>query len=319
MSLKRKDFRANIRSSSQLSPHHYSSHLSPQILRIDPNTSYHENASSPLDFSSSNYNAHRHKSIIDDRSITGISHHNTSVSPKIRTKLPAIHNKSKSPNELFLPCKRHSVECLKFVDVGQTKFEGLCDICMVSPEFVGRSMKLERLVDIYERKRRDLIKTQEDLKDLEAKIAKIHKEIIKTNSMTAPIIRELEEMEKKVTKEVEKCFKKLQAKFIKFNPFKDTRELIKIKIAQSEEIIERLSEGTQNSFAALQSLYLNESKIINENRELVKDIESRIQINTMTDPLQEKDFNLLAYEFERFFEKLEGNCRQFSQVVKVRT
>lgn len=319
MSLKRKEPRANIRSSSQLSPHHYSPYSSPQILRIDPNLSYHDHIPSPLDSGVNKYNGHRNKSVFDDRSITGILNHNTSVSPKIRTKLPSIINKSKSHNELFLPCKRHFVECLKFVDVGQNKFEGLCDICMVSPEFVGKSMKLERLVDIYERKRKDLLKTQEDLKDLEVKIAKIHKEIIKANSMTAPIIRELEEMEKRVTKEVEKCFKKLQAKFIKFNPFKDTRELVKIKLAESEGILEKLGEGTQNSFTTLQSLYLNESKILNETRVLINDIESRIQVNTMTDPLHEKDFNLLAYEFERFFEKLEGNCRQFSQVVKVRT
>ena len=62
-------------------------------------------------------------------------------------------------SEYFIPCKRHIAQGIKFVEVSEGKFDGLCDICMVSSEFMSKSMKLERLVDIYDKKKKEIIKT----------------------------------------------------------------------------------------------------------------------------------------------------------------
>lgn len=320
MTLRRKDKGINIRSSSYMSPHHNSIKLSPQNYYSDAGHAFSANIVPSKNYGllggyngAGGYNGIRNRTG-DEHSTNNMSI-SLSSSPQLRTKLPPVSNKMK-PAELFYPCKRHNTQAIKFIEISQGKCEGLCDICMVNSEFTGKNMKLERLVDIYEKKRKDLVKSQEELKDLEVKIAKIYKEIVKTNVMVMPLMKEMEEMEKRVAREVERCFKKLKAKFLKFNPFKDTREIVMAKLEESQQTLEKLDEG---NFVTIQALTLNENKIINDNKNLIKDIESRIQMNTMTDPLKEKDFNLLVYEFERFFEKIETACRQFAQVLKVKT
>lgn len=313
MSLKRKDNRFNVKPTNHLDVHRPAGSLSPQYLGLHNSNSVGRNFFSPKN-EISNHKL-QNRSHFDDHS----SHLNVldrSLSPN-RVKLPPVHTKKGKGDTLFMPCKRHGKEPVKFVDVSSGKFEGLCDVCLVSSEFSGKNMRLERLVDIYEKKRNELLKTQKELAELENQISKLYKDIVKSNVMIEPLIKELDEMEKKIVTQVERCFTKLKAKFIKFNPFKDTRDAIREKIEQSVQCLETVEAGTQASFPALQSLY-NE-KVLHENRVLIDDLKGKIQMNAMTNPLLEKDFNMLVYEYDKFFEKFENLCRQFANVVKVTT
>ena len=318
MALRRKEHRVNIRSTHQLLPHHHPTSLSPTILdSFAPLEHNHSHIrQSPLNRS--------HLGEKDISSFKGIersgmhSSLNMSVSPKARTKLPPVVKKMQ-PSEVKMPCTRHNSEAIKFVDVAEGKFEGLCDVCMVSSEFMGKSMKLERFVDLYEKKRKALIKSQEELKELESQIAKIHKDIHRVNVMTAPLLRELDEMEKKAVREVERMFKKIKAKFLKFNPFNDTRDLIRQKLEGSQSVIDKVEEGTKDSFVALKKVSLNETKILSENKALVNDLVHKIQTSTTSDPLQEKDFGVLVFQYQRFLERMEESCRILLQGVKLKS
>ena len=316
MTLRKKDIRFHTKSTAHIELNRHSSSFSPQYF--------------PSDNSNSNILAgrgflspvtHRNKplqgNIFDDNQTSRLLAVHRSFSPKSRTRLPPVSVKKAKSDSVFIPCVRHGKECVKFVDTSEGKFEGLCDLCMVSSEFAGKNMKLERLVSIYERKRSELLKTQQELQELENTISKLYKDIVKTNVMMAPLMKEMDEMQKKVVVVVDRCFTMLKAKFIKFNPFKDTREDIREKIEDSLRSIEMLEAGNLNSFKVLQSLY--DEKTINANKHLIYDLKNKIEMNTMTNPLLEKDFGALVYGYEKFFERIEGACRQFAQVVKVAT
>jgi hypothetical protein len=69
----------------------------------------------------------------------------------------------------------------------------------------------------------------------------------------------------------------------------------------------------------LKSICTGENKIIIENQSLVKDTLSRIDMNKLTDPLLDKEFNLLSYEFGRFFDRITNACAYFANIIKVKT
>ena len=236
--------------------------------------------------------------------------------PKSRTILPRLGGKISKKEGVFIPCTRHPQEGLKFINVLEGKYEGLCDKCMVSSENMGKNMRLELLKDIYEKKKTELAKTQRELEDLETKITKLHKEIMKNNITMQPMLRQLDDMENRIVKEVESCFKRIKAKFIKFNPFKDIRETLHEKISTNLEVLGRLEEGTSEVFHTLQDLVGD--KLINDNKSFIMELENKIYMNSVSNPLQEKDFNLLAYEYDKFLEKVQSSCRQFSQIIKAR-
>lgn len=187
---------------------------------------------------------------------------------------------------------------------------------MVRSEFFGKNMKLERLNDLYAQKRRELVRAQEELSALEQKIINLYKDIVKTNVMAQPIIKEIEEMEKNVIKEVEKSFRKLKSKFLKYNPFKETRDTLKRKLEEMQETLEELEAGTYDSFEVLKSL--RENKVLPETQNICRDLKARIEMDKLINPLEERDFNVVANGYDRFFEKILDACHQFASLAKTK-
>ena len=234
---------------------------------------------------------------------------------RIKTKASSKHNIK--PKNVFIPCKRHKTEGIKYVDIKPGTFEGLCDTCMVRSEFFGKDMKLERLIQLYGDKWLELNKVQDELKDIEAKITKMHKDIVRENLKAAPILKELEDMEKKVMREVERSFRKIKAKFVRFNPFKETRDQVKEYLQEAQATIHELERGTYDSFDVLKSIYTGENKIVSELQSLVRDVNGKIEMDKLCDPLQDKDFGVLVFEYGRFFEKITAACSGFANNLKI--
>ena len=63
------------------------------------------------------------------------------------------------------------------------------------------------------------------------------KEINVSNALNHPIMTKIQDMEKMVYKDIEHIFKRLRDKFIKYNPFRDVKEIIKEKIDESFETV----------------------------------------------------------------------------------
>ena len=216
-----------------------------------------------------------------------------------------------------MPCRRHGKEPVKYVDTTPRIFEGLCDICMIRSEFFGKNMKLERLIDLYKVKWEALNKGCEELKDIETKITRMYKEIVKENLKASPILKELDDMERKVAKEVERSFRKIKEKFVKLNPFKETREQVKNYLQEAVSTLHELEEGTTQSFELLRSMYVNENKVMNTIQGVINDLNAQIEMDKSSDPLEDKDFAVLVYEYGKFFDKILKACASFAENVKV--
>ena len=197
------------------------------------------------------------------------------------------------------------------------EFDGLCEMCIVRSDFIGKNLKLEHLADLYSQKREALLKACHELTDLEFKMAKLHKEIVKTNMTNTPLLQQLDYMENQVVKEVQKCFKKIKAKFVKFNPFKEFREPIKTKLEEITQTIQELGEGTPESFELFESLCTYENKIVQEARELIRDTNASIEMNKLSNPLEDEDFRRLCREYVSFSDKVNKACFNFSDCLEI--
>lgn len=164
----------------------------------------------------------------------------------------------------------------------------------------------------YQEKRKALVKACEELSDLEDKIAKLYKEIVKANLAGVPILQQIDDMEKKIVKEIEKSFKKIKAKFMRYNPFKELREPIKEKLEQTMETLQTLDGGTSESFSALKSLCCYENKIVYEVADFIREVNAKIEMNKLANPLLDSDFLKLSHQYGKLSEKIIRACASFS-------
>ena len=164
----------------------------------------------------------------------------------------------------------------------------------------------------YQEKRKALVKACEELSDLEDKIAKLYKEIVKANLAGVPILQQIDDMEKKIVKEIEKSFKKIKAKFMRYNPFKELREPIKEKLEQTIETLQTLDGGTSESFSVLKSLCCYENKIVYEVADFIREVNAKIEMNKLANPLLDSDFLKLSHQYGKLSEKIIRACASFS-------
>jgi len=164
-----------------------------------------------------------------------------------------IHDKKKL-TDVAIKCHRHPFQTIKFIDVSSEEYDALCEMCITSSDYILKKIKLERILDITNALRKDTMKFIEELEKMQQKYNNLSKDVIKNNANSSVLMIELDAMEKKVNKIVKDTFSKIRGSFVKANPFKENRELIKYKIEENIENVQILESNSEDALDLIRDM-----------------------------------------------------------------
>jgi hypothetical protein len=124
---------------------------------------------------------------------------------------------------------------MKFIDLSTQMYNTHCELCLVDADKYIKQMKLERILDQYDKVRTALVQNLQRLKDVDKKIEDLSKGVNVTNALTSTIMAKIDDMEKQTYREIDFVFKRLRDRFTKFNPFKDSKFFIRDKLEQNAQ------------------------------------------------------------------------------------
>lgn len=237
------------------------------------------------------------------------------VSPPRALKKMEINDLKHRPQIILVNCSKHQGEILKFIDVTSQTFGTHCELCLVEADKFIKQVKLERIMDQYDKVRATILKHLEKLKESDKRIDELAKGVNVTNALASNVMTKINDMENKTHKEIEYLFKRLKEKFTKYNPFKDTKFFIRDKLETASQTLVDLDSQGYLALTTLRNFLKNESRWREESKNFFVDLEQRLSHFEEEETAGEKEFGRIENAFEVFMKSLRQDIDKWLKVI----
>lgn len=150
---------------------------------------------------------------------------------------------------------------------------------------------------------------------MEKKVDEMSKEINVSNALNHPLMTKVQDMERMVYREIEFVFKRLREKFIKYNPFREVKDVIQEKIDESFEIASQLDGQGFMALNTLKSFVKREQVWKEENKSFMMDLGTRVRIAKEADNFGDKEIGQIQNGFDGYLKSLHKICERWLKLI----